>query len=60
MKMRELKQMAKRVGVEVVPEIGKESIIKSIQKAEGKFDCFGTAVSYCDQEKCCFREDCLK
>lgn len=60
MKMRELKQMAKRLGVEVIPEMGKENIIKSIQRAEGNFDCFGTAVGYCDQEKCCFRENCLK
>ncbi len=60
MKMRELRQMAKRVGVEVIPEMGKGNIIKAIQKAEGNFDCFGTAVGYCDQEKCSFREDCLK
>ncbi len=60
MKMRELRQNAKKVGVEFTPEMGKESIIRAIQRAEGNFDCFGTAVGYCDQEKCCFREDCLK
>lgn len=60
MKIREIKQMAKRVGVEVTAEMGKENIIKSIQRAEGNFDCFGTAVGYCDQEQCCFRQDCLR
>jgi hypothetical protein len=35
-------------------------LIRRIQRAEGNFDCFGTAIDYCDQSQCCFREDCLK
>jgi len=38
----------------------KAELIRSIQKAEGNFDCFGTAEDYCDQWECCFRSLCLK
>jgi len=39
----------------------KENIIRAIQRAEGNFECFGTAVSgNCDQMNCLWREDCLK
>jgi hypothetical protein len=33
---------------------------RAIQRAEGNFDCFGTAVDgYCDQDRCKWREDCF-
>lgn len=32
-------------------------LIMEIQRMEGNFPCFGTAVDYCDQWKCCFRDD---
>ena len=32
----------------------------AIQRAEGNFDCFGTAVDgVCDQDLCMWREDCF-
>jgi hypothetical protein len=37
----------------------KEVLIRSIQSAEGNSHCFGTAKDYCDQLRCCFRDDCL-
>ncbi|MEW6327507.1 MAG: hypothetical protein AB1487_07940 [Thermodesulfobacteriota bacterium] len=33
--------------------------IRAIQRAEGNFDCFGTAIVYCDQADCCWRFACL-
>jgi hypothetical protein len=58
MTVRELQKMAKRLGIKAVT-LRKADMIKAIQKAEGSFDCFGTAVGYCDQVNCLFREDCL-
>ena len=59
MKMGNIKKMAKSLGLKISPEMKKLEVIKAIQTKEGNFDCFGTAVNYCDQEKCLFREDCL-
>ena len=58
MTVRELQKMAKRLGIKAVT-LRKADMIKAIQKAEGSFDCFGTAVGYCDQVNCLFRKDCL-
>ncbi|MDP3028650.1 MAG: hypothetical protein Q8O04_04020 [Deltaproteobacteria bacterium] len=33
--------------------------VRAIQRAEGNFDCFGTAIVYCDQDSCCWRFACL-
>ncbi|MEW5949819.1 MAG: hypothetical protein AB1711_10485 [Thermodesulfobacteriota bacterium] len=33
--------------------------VRAIQRAEGNFDCFGTAIVYCDQADCCWRFACL-
>ena len=59
MELKELKEKAKKLGIE--PKIGmkKENLIRSIQTAEGNFSCFATAKDYCDQLGCCFRDDCL-
>lgn len=59
MKMGKIKKMAKSLGLKISPEMKKAEVIKEIQRKEGNFDCFGTAVNYCDQDKCLFREDCL-
>ena len=41
-------------------KLGKTELIRSIQSAEGNFDCFGRANDgYCDQYACIWREDCL-
>lgn len=34
-------------------------LIRSIQRAEGNFDCFRTANGYCDQWECSWRSLCL-
>jgi hypothetical protein len=49
--------MAKDLGVGT-SALHKDALIKAIQLAEGNFDCFDTAMDYCDQENCLFRGDC--
>lgn len=60
MKIQDVRNKAKTLGLKVNVGISKVELIRRIQKAEGNFDCFGRAKDYCDQLGCCFREDCLK
>ncbi|MCG6919042.1 MAG: Rho termination factor N-terminal domain-containing protein [Deltaproteobacteria bacterium] len=57
--VKELQKMAKDLGIKT-SGLKKVEMIKAIQRAEGNFDCFGTASNYCDQMSCLFRQDCLK
>ena len=59
MRIGEIKKMAKSLGLKASLQTKKPQLIKAIQRKEGNFDCFGTAIHYCDQEKCLWREDCL-
>lgn len=60
MTMKQIKDIAKEKGVKV-GNMKKDNIIRAIQRAEGNFDCFGTAVAgVCDQMNCLWRDDCLK
>jgi len=58
MKMNDVVKKAKKLGIKA-KAVKKADLIRQIQMAEGNFDCFGTAMDFCDQWKCCFREDCL-
>jgi len=58
--MQAVRAKAKALGLKNIFGLSKAELIRRIQKAEGNFDCFGTAIDYCDQFECCFREDCLK
>ncbi len=60
MKMQEVRERAKRLGMKKTFGLSKVELIREIQRLEGNFDCFRTAKDYCDQFQCCFREDCLK
>jgi len=60
MKMEEIRSKAKVLGLKNTFGLSKVELIRRIQKAEGNFDCFGTAKDSCDQSQCCFREDCLR
>jgi transcription termination factor Rho len=55
----EIKKMAKKMGIKAGPKMKKAELIRQIQRAEGNFDCFGTAVDFCDQYDCLWRQDCL-
>jgi hypothetical protein len=60
MNLKDIKDIAKSQGIKV-GNMKKENIIRSIQRAEGNFDCFGTAIAgECDQMNCIWRGDCLK
>jgi len=58
--MKEIRAMARELGVRSA-RMEKAEIIRAIQRAEGNFDCYGTATEEeCDQEECLWREDCFK
>jgi hypothetical protein len=59
MKMQEIREMAKKMGVKSFGK-SKVDLIRSIQRSEGNFDCYGTAKDYCDQVDCAFRSPCLE
>jgi len=58
MKMKEVRKMAKKYKINSFGK-SKKDLILEIQRAEGNFDCFGQANTFCDQNKCCFRSLCL-
>jgi len=58
MNMKEVQSIATRIGVKHRGKT-KATLIREIQAAEGNFDCFGSAVGYCDQLACAFYNDCL-
>jgi hypothetical protein len=60
MKMEEVRAKANALGLKKTFGLTKAELIRRVQKAEGNFDCYGTAKDYCDQLQCSFREDCLK
>lgn len=60
MNVQNIRDIAKHHGVKVA-KLKKSDLIRSIQRAEGNFDCFGTAASgVCDQIGCVWRTDCFK
>jgi len=59
MDLNEVKRIAKKKGI-TTEKMKKAEIIRSIQRAEGNFDCYGSASSgECTQTKCLWRKDCL-
>jgi len=56
----EIEKKARNLGLKDTWKFSKKELIKTIQRKEGSFDCFGTAVNFCDQSACCWRSDCLK
>ncbi|MBI5905021.1 MAG: SAP domain-containing protein [Deltaproteobacteria bacterium] len=58
--VKEVRNIARQLGIRST-RMEKAEIIRAIQKAEGNFDCYGTATGEeCDQEECLWREDCFK
>jgi len=58
MKMNEIRTLAKSLGINSFGK-SKVELIREIQRKQGNFDCFGTAMDYCDQLECIFRTSCL-
>ena len=60
MRLVDIEKKARSLGIRDTWKYSKKDLIKQIQRAEGNFDCFGTAKGYCDQINCAWRSDCLK
>ena len=59
MELKEIRSIARKRGIPYAGMV-KEDLIRAIQRAEGNFDCYGTATEEeCDQEGCLWREDCF-
>lgn len=59
MQIQAIRSIAKERGISA-GKLGKADLIRTIQRAEGNFDCFGSAIDgQCDQMFCRWREDCL-
>jgi hypothetical protein len=59
MNVTEIRQIARQHGVKP-GKLSKIEMVREIQRAEGNFDCFGTANnSDCDQFDCLWRKDCF-
>ena len=59
MKIQEIRDKAKTLGIKSFGK-SKVELVREIQRREGNFDCYGTAVGHCDQTECCFRSSCLE
>ncbi|MBZ0157048.1 MAG: SAP domain-containing protein [Alphaproteobacteria bacterium] len=60
MNIQQIKAIARDKGIKA-GTMKKPELIRTIQRAEGNFDCYGSAVSgLCDQPDCRWREDCLE
>lgn len=60
MRISTIQKTAKKLRIKGIVRYSKENLIKAIQRQEGNFECFGTAISDCDQINCSWRKDCLK
>lgn len=59
MKMDDVRKIAKKKGVKA-GKLGKTELIRTIQKAEGNYDCHATSyVQECNQSNCLWRTDCM-
>ena len=60
MQMQEIRTIAKNYGIKT-SRANKVELVRSIQVAEGNFNCFATATDgICDQLACIWRNDCFE
>jgi len=60
MRLSEIEKKARNLGIKDTWKYSKTQLVKTIQRKEGNFDCFGTARGNCDQIACCWRSDCIR
>lgn len=61
MKLSEIEKKAQKLGIKDTWKFSKKDLIKTIQRAEGNFDCFGSVTNKrCNQTSCCWMSDCLR
>ncbi len=59
MRIEEVRSLARHRGLKP-GKLNKVDLIRLLQREEGNFDCFATAVDgVCDQAGCLWREDCF-
>lgn len=59
MKIQKIREIASRQGLEP-GKAEKIELVRAIQRQQGNFDCFATALEgVCDQGGCLWREDCF-
>jgi len=60
MQIQEIRDIAKNYGIKTSRQ-NKVELVRSIQVAEGNFNCFATALDgVCDQTACIWRKDCFE
>jgi hypothetical protein len=58
MTLKDIREIAKHYDIKAA-KMKKDELIKAVQRAEGNFDCFGSAISgYCSQDDCLWKSDC--
>jgi len=61
MRLSEIENKARQLGVKDTWRYSKKELIHRIQKQEGNFDCFDTSNKQnCNQTLCCWRAECVK
>jgi hypothetical protein len=60
MRLPDIEKKARGLGIKDTWKYSKKELIRTIQKAEGNFDCFASSRNSCDQLGCCWRSDCLR
>jgi len=60
MQMQEIRTIAQDLGLKA-GRSRKADLVRTIQRTEGNFDCFASAVhGTCDQTGCLWRDDCFR
>jgi len=52
--------IAKGMGISNASKLKSVDLIRTIQTKEGNYACFGSGKAECDQQQCCWRENCIK
>jgi hypothetical protein len=59
MTVRQLQDMARKLGIKRMVGVSKVDLIRQIQSAEGNWPCFRTAEKTCDRSDCLWLGDCV-
>jgi len=60
MRLSDIEKKARVLNIKDTWKYSKKDLIKTIQRREGNFDCFGTAKGSCNQTACYWISDCVK
>jgi hypothetical protein len=60
MKLNKIIGIAKTMGIEKTSQMKEKELINAIQMKEGNQPCFGIGKKTCEENGCCWKENCLK